>query len=172
MKFLNIFLLSITLISITACLPEKQKTAEELANMPVIEIKDAYAFATMPGAPTAAAFMVINNISDYDDTLTSAESNVAEITEIHENMIDPDDGKMMMRKIKTLPLPASDDVTLEPKGYHIMFIKLKDPLTMGANFPLTLNFEKSKSQIIDVQIIAPGKEYKSDGHKHHHGHKH
>lgn len=173
MKFFTFLLASFALISLSACLPDNQKTSEELATMPVIKISNAYAFATMPGAPTAAAFMIINNNSDFDDTLISTESKVAEITEIHENMIDPDDGTMMMRKIKTLSLPASEKVVLEPKGYHIMFIKLKKPLTMGSSFPLTLNFENSDSQTINVKVIAPGKEYKPDDHAHHHhGHRH
>ncbi len=159
-----------------ACLPEKDNASIEGEDIPAIKIIDAYGFATLPGASTGAAFMVIKNTSDIDDKLISARSKVASITEIHENMIDPDDGTMMMRKIKSLDLPADEAVTLKPKGYHIMFIKLREPLTIDSEIPLTLNFEKSGSQEVNVKIIAPGMEYKptedDHGGHHHHGHSH
>lgn len=161
-------LFSVLLIS--ACLPEKESASTESSTTPIIEISNAYGFATMPGAATGAAFMTIKNTSDFDDKLIAAKSSVASITEIHENMIDPDDGTMMMRKIKSLDLSANDTALLEPKGYHIMFIKLREPLTIDSEIPVTLTFEKSEPQKINVKIIAPGAEYKSmeDGHAHNH----
>ena len=100
--------------------------------------------------------MVLKNNSGVADSLIKAESSVAEINEIHENIIDPDDGKMMMRKIKSITVPANGTVALEPKGMHIMLIKLKEPLTLGESFPLTLTFEKAGVQNVDVKIIQPG----------------
>jgi len=83
-----------------------------------IEIIQPYAFATTSAARSAAAFMVIQNNTNADDRLIEAASSISEITEIHQNLIDPDDGTMMMRKIKGLDIPANAAATLEPKGYH------------------------------------------------------
>jgi hypothetical protein len=162
MKILSIFLLSLNLISTSACLPEKNQEEGTTEAVSAISISDAYAFETMPGDSTAAAFMKIQNIGDEDDTLISARAKISSITEIHENMIDPDDGTMMMRKIKSLSAPVEETVILEPKGYHIMFIKLRDSLTIGSSFPLTLNFEKAGQQDVNVKVIAPGATYTGD----------
>ena len=51
---------------------------------------------------------------------------------------------------------AGDQAILEPKGYHVMFIKLKEPFTMNAEIPVTLIFEKSGMKKINVKIMPPG----------------
>ena len=147
MKFLLILPL---VLFLTACFDENAES--ELWQ---IQIKDPYAFATLPGASTGAAFMVIQNEND-GDKLIAANSNIAEITEIHQNLIDPDDGTMMMRKIPALEIPAKGEAVLKPTGYHVMFIKLKEPLTMGLEVPLTLTFEKAGDIEVRATIIAPG----------------
>lgn len=162
MKILTPLILAISLMITSACIPEKDNA--EVSNLPVIEINDAYSFATMPGAATGAAFMMISNVSDIDDALISAESDVAKITEIHENTIDPDDGKMMMRRVKQIDIPAGKSVSLKPKGYHVMFIKMNEPLTLDSTVDITLNFEKSGAQKVTVQIKPPGM---SPKHMHH-----
>lgn len=134
------------------------------ASVPAIEIISPYAFATAPGAMNGAAFMVIQNNTNADDTLIAAKSDVAAITEIHQNLIDPDDGMMMMRKIKSLAIPAAGQALLEPKGYHIMVIKLKEPLTLGQTFALSLTFEKAGVIDFNVPIIQAGT--KPTGHEH------
>ena len=110
----------------------------------------------MPGAKTGEAFMALTNKGTEDDSLIAAKSSVAEITEVHQNLIDPDDGKMMMRRIKAIALPVNDTVILEPKGYHIMFINLKQALAIGETVPVELIFEKSGTKTINVEVIAPG----------------
>lgn len=145
------FLLMLPLVLLlTACFDEKAES--ELLQ---IQIKAPYAFATLPGASTGAAFMVIQNKND-GDKLIAANSNIAEITEIHQNLIDSDDGTMMMRKIPALDIPAKGEAILKPTGYHVMFIKLKEPLTMGLEVPLTLTFEKAGDVEVRATIIAPG----------------
>jgi len=116
--------------------------------------------ATMPGAQTGAAFMVIQNNADsaQADRLIGATSKISEIVEVHQNLIDPDDGKMMMRKIKGIDLPVGQEVALKPDGYHIMFIKMKESLTLNKQFPLTLMFEKAGEVKVDVNVMPPGVE--------------
>jgi len=130
--------------------------ADEQDKTDYIKIENAYGFATMPGAKTGAAFMTITNTGQEADALIEAKSDIAEHTEIHENYIDPDDGTMMMRKIKKVDVPAGGQATLGPKGAHVMLIKLKEPLTMEQNVPLTLVFEKAGKMETSATIIAPG----------------
>ncbi len=140
------FSLSITLL--TAC-QDKNKAD--------LEAHQAYAFATSQNAKTGAIFLTFKNNSDQDQRLVSALSDSAEITEIHQNLIDPDDGMMMMRKIKSLDLPANEKVMLEPTGYHIMLIKLTEPLKKGDKISVTLGFENYPDITVPVSVVAPGK---------------
>jgi copper(I)-binding protein len=150
MKFSIPLLLALFLLG--GCL-EKNSEGDIPSTMVV---EQAYAFATMPGQATGAAFMVIKNTAAIDDNLVDAKSKLAEITEIHENSIDPDDNTMMMRKIANIMIPANGEAVLEPTGKHIMLLKLKEPLTLGATTPITLMFEKAGEIIVDVEIIQPG----------------
>ena len=164
MKIFSSLLCALSLILLSGCL---EKKSEESELTPNFDISEAYSFATMPGANTGAAFMVIENTGDVDDILIGAKSRIAKITEIHQNIIDPDDSTMMMRKIKNLDLPAGEKIILEPKGYHLMFIELKKPLTLDAKIPVTLFFEKSGMKKINVKVMPPG--MPSD-HNHNHNH--
>lgn len=140
------------------------KTAE--TSNATIEITTAYAFATMPGGVTGAVFMTFKNSNDADDKLIDVKSDIAKFTEIHENFIDPDDGMMMMRKIKNAALPVNQDVKFHPKGKHVMLIKLKEPLTLDSTFPITLVFEHAEEKTIHVKVVQPG----STPSMAHHGH--
>jgi len=120
-----------------------------------IEITTPYAFATTPNAKTAAAFLTINNASEQDNALVAVDSDIAEHNEIHQTYIDLDDGTMMMRKIKKLNTPKGK-TTLEPKGYHVMFINLKNKLSVDDQFPVTLTFEDGTTKNITVDVVTPG----------------
>lgn len=138
-----------------------------------IVVHDPHAYATPAGAKTAAAFFTLKNGTQMDDKLISASSTIADITEIHENLVDPDDGKMMMRKVPALDVPAGKATKLDPKGYHIMFVNLKEPLVETELFTLTLNFEKAGLKEVDV-VIAPigGAKKSHKSHKDDDGHDH
>jgi len=127
-----------------------------IINVATITVQNAYAFATVPTSKTAAAFMVIKNNSANDDILTHVKSDISEHVEIHQNTIDPDDGMMMMRKIKGLDIPSKESVSLDPKGYHVMFLGLNKALKINETFPITLVFEKAGEQVVNVTIVPPG----------------
>ncbi len=148
MKLFTI-LLALLVLPLGACLEkEPQKTG--------LGILQPYAFVTAESARSGAAFMVIENHGPEDDRLIAAESNVADFTEVHENYVDPDDGMMMMRKIAGIDLPAGEKTILKPAGYHIMLIRLKEPLKEGASFDLALIFERAGEKTVQVKIKKPG----------------
>ncbi len=165
MRLLSLILCTLILVPFTAHAQEKMQ-ADKAPSTPNISIENAYSFATMPGGMTGAAFMIIKNTGDKDDMLIEAKSNLAKRTEIHENTIDPKTGKMMMRKIKGVDIPANGNATLKPQGYHVMFISLKDPLTLDTEFPLTLIFKESGEKTITVKIIQPGTMPNKKAHDH------
>jgi copper(I)-binding protein len=95
--------------------------------------------------------MRIQNSGAEDDVLLGGESDVANVVEIHE-MADVD-GVMEMRPLaEGLTIPAGGDETLEPGGYHLMLIGLRQDLTNGKTFDLTLHFEKAGDVTVPVTV--------------------
>ncbi|HUO53565.1 MAG TPA: copper chaperone PCu(A)C [Rhodoblastus sp.] len=121
-----------------------------------IKIEQPWARATPAGATTGAVYLTIENKSAAEDRLTSAASDLAATTQIHEMKVV--DGIMKMREISSgLPVPAGGSVALKPGGYHVMLIDLKKPLKAGEKVALTLTFEKAGK----VEVQAPVQDIKA-----------
>ncbi|MGA7177971.1 MAG: copper chaperone PCu(A)C [Thiobacillaceae bacterium] len=114
-----------------------------------LKVEDAWARATAPGQPVAGAFMKLT--SDRNAQLVGASSPVAGMVQVH--MMKMQDGVMIMREMKSLPLPKGKTVELAPGGYHIMLMELKQPLTAGKSVPITLNV-KTGRKIQKVEVKA------------------
>ena len=104
--------------------------------------------------PVSAIYMVIEN-AGAADKLVSAGTDVSEVTEIHETK-DMGDGKMGMQPVQGgLDVPANGNVTLQPGGYHIMLMKLKQDLAPGQSIKLTMKFQSGKELTLDVPVKEP-----------------
>ena len=105
------------------------------------------------GSGTGAAFFTITNNGSDADRLVAAMSDIAAATEIHEMAMK--DGTMTMSPLMDgLEIPAGETVTLEPGGYHIMFIGLTQDLKAGDTFTLTLEFETAGEVEVTVPVFA------------------
>lgn len=128
-----------------------------------ISVTDAWARATMPGQKVSGAYMQIQ--VDADARLLSVTSAVVPRVEVHEMKMDGD--VMRMREVKAISLPKGKTVSLEPGGFHLMLMNLKQPIAAGETIPLTLVVESGgKKQTVEVkaEARAPG------GGMHHHHH--
>lgn len=116
-------------------------------------ISDAWARATPPGARVGGGYLTVKNTGAEPDTLVSVASSVSEKTELH--LMKTEDGVMSMRPASEgVEIPAGATLTLEPGGYHVMFIRPKAPFVQGETVPLTLTFAKAGA--VDVQLaISP-----------------
>lgn len=113
-----------------------------------VMVHDPVAYETATGMTVGAALMGLH--SSIDDTLIAASSPICDHVEIH-SMKD-DGGIMKMRKEESLALPADKIVKLEPMGYHLMLIGLKEPLKAGTEFPVTLTFTTGKPVTVTVPV--------------------
>lgn len=114
---------------------------------------EASPHAMAHGSGTAAAWCTITNHGDTDDRLVSAESEIAAATEIHEMVMK--DGTMEMAPLPDgIVIPAGETVTLEPGGYHIMYIGLTRDLTAGDTYELTLTFEQAGEIEVTVPVFV------------------
>lgn len=101
---------------------------------------------------TAAAYLTVENDGATADRLIAVSAAVvAGVAEVHE--ISDNNGVMEMRPLADgLDIPVGETVVLEPGGYHIMFIGLKDDLTSGMTFDLTLTFETAGNVVVPVTV--------------------
>lgn len=106
--------------------------------------------AESEGGGRSAAYMVLRNGSDEDDALVSASSEVANVVEIHQSAMD--NGVMRMRPVEKIGVPARGEETLEPAGYHIMLMGLKQDLLEGSEIGLRLRFEQAGEVAVQVPV--------------------
>lgn len=79
-------------------------------------------------------------------------TDVAEVNEIHEMKMDGD--VMKMSAIPSLTLPANKTTELKPGGYHLMLMKLKQPLKDGETVQLTLMVKDSNAVVSTFPVTA------------------
>ncbi len=109
-----------------------------------------------------AAFMVLDNGSDAEVTVTGAESDVASMTQIHDMVTV--DGKMVMQELKDgLVLAPHRGALLQPGGRHIMLMGLDRELAPGDEVTFTLTTSAGQQ----LEVTAPVKEFtEEEGHYH------
>ena len=131
--------------------PAAMMAEQEPIMIGAIAITTAWARATPPGAPTAAGYLTITNSGDTDETLISATAAIAGMTEIHEMMMADD--RMMMRLLEEgLTIVAGETVTLQPGGFHLMFMNIGDALVEGTTVDVTLTFAIAGA--VDVSLVV------------------
>jgi copper(I)-binding protein len=63
------------------------------------------------------------------------------------------DPQMRMQElVDGLPLPAGETITLEPGGYHVMLLDIAEPLEVGDEIELTLDFENADDMTLTVEV--------------------
>lgn len=123
-------------------------------------LHDPWVKATIGNKPVTGGYLMIHNHGEDDDRLIAVEASFAGKSEIHEMNIVND--VMQMRPLPDgLVIPAGEHVMLKSGGYHLMFMKLKEPILADTNYPVTLVFQRAGR--IEINIMA--KDLK-DMHKH------
>ena len=116
-------------------------------------VKDAWVRGTVEPQRATGAFMKIT--SAQGGKLVAVESPVAGVVEVHEMAMSGN--VMKMHAIPELALPAGQAVKLEPGGYHVMLMDLKQQLKEGAVVPLTLVVEGKDGKRETIDVKAPVK---------------
>ncbi|MGR3495914.1 copper chaperone PCu(A)C [Citreimonas sp.] len=117
-----------------------------------IVVTDAYARSAMPGAPTGAAFMVIENTGDTDDRLIDVRSDAAQRVELHTHRAEGDGIMRMVHVEEGFVIPAGEQHALERGGDHVMMMGLTRDLVQGETVTLTLVFENAGETVVDVPV--------------------
>ncbi|WP_181705992.1 copper chaperone PCu(A)C [Chthonobacter rhizosphaerae] len=132
-------------------------------------IDTPWARATPAGASVGGGFLTIRNTGGEADRLVGGEAPFSERFEIHQMAMDA--GVMKMRPLaEGLEIPAGGEVRLEPGGYHVMFVGLKEPLVAGKTVTATLVFEKAGRVTVEWPVAPIGAKAPSEDHGAHQGH--
>ncbi len=132
---------------------------------PVLEARDVWARPALAGggtetgegmgaAGTGAVFMRLVNEGQQADRLLGGRTDVAEVVEIHETVMEGEVMKMQMLA-EGLEVPAQGQVVLEPGSYHVMLIGLRRDLAVGDQFELELVFAESGTLLVKPQVRQP-----------------
>ncbi len=115
-----------------------------------IHIDHPWSRALPPVAPTGAAYLTLENQGQQSDTLLSARTPIAGHVELHEHI--HQDSLMKMQQIDSVTIAPGQRVEFTPGGNHIMLFELKQPLTDGDKYPMTLIFEQAGE--VDIQVVV------------------
>lgn len=130
----------------------------------VIVVGDPWVRATTGSEDPSmtGAFMTLDNPGTEPVTLVSASSSVAGHTELHEmTMVD---GTMAMQAVDGgIVLEAGRGKVLEPGGFHVMLMGLRDTLAPGDEVDLSLAFSDGSTH----ELVVPVKAFtEEEGHYH------
>ncbi|MAL78511.1 MAG: hypothetical protein CMN55_05275 [Sneathiella sp.] len=134
------------------------------ADKPQMMVSDAWARERPAVIKVGGVFATLHNMGGEADTLVAASSPAAEKVEIHN--VSMTDGVMKMFEVEGVEIPAGETVEFKPGSYHIMLMGLKQPLTKGSTFPLTLEFAKAGKINVTVEVKEAGAMEMKE-HKHH-----
>lgn len=129
-----------------------------------LQVDHAWARALPPSVKTGAVYVHIHNQTETDDTLESVQTPIAEAVELH--TVEKVDEVMKMVQLKEIRIAAQEHLMLAPSAHHLMLFGLKQHLTSGTTFPLTLHFTKAGAIEVNVSVIDQPQT--TPDHSHHH----
>ena len=141
-----IHVLATAAIMLTSTVTFAQNTLGDLS------FQNPWIRGSVPGQKNGAGYLVIQNKGASPAALQSASSDRADRIELH--TIVRQDGVAKMREVKRVEVPANGSVSLQPGGYHVMFIGLTQPFKEGETIPVKLNFANGESATVSFSVKA------------------
>jgi len=105
------------------------------------------------GTPSLAGYLVIKNTGSADDQLLSASADFAGMVMLHKSVVDSNN-VATMQEVQSIDIPVGQTVTLQPGGFHIMFMNLKTTPQVGSKITLTLVFQKAGTISVQADVTS------------------
>lgn len=137
------FLLSVLAVVFgTAAFADEQST---------IQINDPIMFKAFENARAAGGYMTIDNTGDEDDLLIGIEIE-DRMSMIHESR--EENGVVRMLHVDALAIPAGDQITFKPGGFHVMLMGLQPgELPVGETVEATLIFDRAGAVPVTFEVV-------------------
>ncbi|MBS0221707.1 MAG: copper chaperone PCu(A)C [Proteobacteria bacterium] len=120
-----------------------------------IEIHRPWARLQTVESGEAAGFVTLTNRGSEPDRLVAATCALAAKTEIWGIKVVGAELRMLPLE-KGVFLEVGMAVELKPRGYHLFFQGLKQPLVRGQKVPVTLTFAKAGTCEVELVVEAEG----------------
>lgn len=120
-----------------------------------IEIRRPWARAQTVETGEAAGFVTLTNRGPEPDRLVAATCALAAKTEIWGIKVVGAELRMLPLE-KGVFLEVGMAVELKPRGYHLFFQGLTQPLVRGQKVPVTLTFAKAGTHEAELVVEAEG----------------
>lgn len=117
-----------------------------------LEVTDAQ-LRLLPGDLPAAGYFTLHNAGSNTVTLNGAESAAFAMTHMH--LSSEEDGMSSMRSVDQLEVAADETLEFSPGGYHLMFMKRQQPLEIGDEVEVTLQFEDQDPLPVTFEVVPP-----------------
>jgi periplasmic copper chaperone A len=146
--------MTVVLFGAVLCLLAGSAAAEDYV-LGTLAIGQPWARATPRGAAVAGGYLTITNKGPAADRLMGGSTVVANRFELHSMAIE--DGVARMRPVEGgVEIKPRQTVELQPGGFHIMLVGLKQPLQQGERVKGTLLFEKAGKVDVEFTVVAIG----------------
>lgn len=120
-----------------------------------IHISQPWARATPKGAAAGAGYMTITNKGTAPDRLNCVSDDASKDCQVHSMVMEG--GVMKMRPVQGgLEIKPGETVTLQPGGYHVMFVGLTHPLVQGQTVKAKLKFDHAGTVDVEYPIAGIG----------------
>lgn len=120
-----------------------------------LKISAPWARATPKGASVGGGYMTITNTGTTLDHLIGGYTAISGRFELHEMKME--NGIMKMRTVVGgIEIKPGQTVKLDPTGYHVMFVGLKQQLKQGEHFKAMLEFAKAGKVDVDFTVEGIG----------------
>jgi copper(I)-binding protein len=106
----------------------------------IIEIEDPWMRPSSKNMATALYFIIENN-TEFADTLYRVDSDIAGKVEIHETY--SQDDMMGMREVGMIIIESKESFELKPGAHHIMLMKLTKDIKDGDEAEFILYFKQA-----------------------------
>jgi copper(I)-binding protein len=116
-----------------------------------IEVTQAQALPSVPGARNGGGFLTITNRGKTDDRIVSAASPACGHVELHTMRMEGN--VMRMHEVSEIVLPAGKTVRMRPgMGEHLMLMDLKAPLKVGDRVPVTIQLGSGAQLAVSLEV--------------------
>jgi periplasmic copper chaperone A len=119
-----------------------------------INVEKAWARATTSAGATGVVYMSLADVGPAADRLIGVATPVATHADMHIMVMEGN--VMQMRPVDAVDVKSGERIQFKPNGLHIMLTDLKQPLTRGERFPVTLDFEKAGKVDVEVLVLPIG----------------
>lgn len=157
-KKLILALTTLTILSVSTAM-ERHHTNHTTTE---IVINNPWVRSAPPNAPVLGLFMQINNNTDHDIKLLSANASGYKRIELHRAVVQGD--MMKMVKQEFMPIPAKGKLHLKPGSWHIMLINPESVPRKGDTVMIDLIFDNGLSKTVHAQV-RKGKKMTGNHHR-------